>query len=112
MLRVTYFTNASGRSPVKDFILDQDVKARNKILEVVTYFEEHGFHLPTTYLRRISGSQALWELRAKYHSVQYRIFLARVSDNMNVLLHVIIKKTQKTPPKEIKTAEERLRQYR
>lgn len=108
MLRLLYFTTASNRQPVKDFLDQQDVKAQVKIREVLQFFREYGFHLPDQYLRRMSGTNSLWELRAKYRGRQYRIFVARFEDDA-VLLHGIIKKTQKTPQQDLQTAQERLR---
>lgn len=108
---IYYFTTASDRSPVKQFIADQDRQARDKIVEVVEYLQEYGFQLPTQYLRRMSGSKRLWELRAKYNSRQYRVFLAKTSGAEILLLHAIIKKTPKTPKQDIETAEERLKLF-
>ena len=109
MLRLFYFSTASGRQPVKDFIDREDTKAQVKIREVLQFFREHGFHLPDQYLRRMTGTQHLWELRTKYRGRQYRIFVARWGSDAAVLLHALIKKTQKTPRQEIETAKERFR---
>jgi phage-related protein len=111
MFIIEYFTTASGRSPVQDFIFEQDQKTKTKILEVVDYLQEFGFHLPTSYLRRMSGTQKLWELRVKYRSKQYRLFLAKWSETTIIMLHIMIKKTQKTPRQEIETAQQRLQSY-
>lgn len=111
MFQIEYFTTNSGRSLVEDMIETQDAKSRDKIYEVIDYLIEYGFHLPTTYLRRMSGTKMLWELRAKYQSKQYRIFLARITDRKIVFLHMIVKKTAKTPHRDIDTAEERLNAY-
>lgn len=110
MFIVRYFTTASGREPVVDFIESENTKVRSKIYEIIGYLAEYGFHLPT-YLRRMSGTKSLWELRIKYQR-QYRIFLAHIGDKEIILLHAIVKKTQKTPEKDIQTAQERLGRYR
>lgn len=112
MVEIIYFTTTSGRSPVQDFILKQQAKAQAKIYEVVEYLQEFGFHLPAPYLRRMIGSNYLWELRTQAQSKQYRIFLAKGGDNIIVLLHAIVKKTQKTPPIDIETAQNRLKVYK
>jgi phage-related protein len=110
MFDIRFFTTLSGREPVRDFIHGEDRQARDKIFEVISYLRLYGFHLPTQYLRRMSGTKQLWELRIKYHK-QYRIFLAKIDEQTIVLLHAIIKKTQKTPERDIETAEERLKHY-
>lgn len=57
----------------------------------------------------------IWEFRTLYNSNAYRLF--SFWDKMDgkealvVATHGILKKTQKTPPKEIKKAEEIRRQY-
>jgi len=108
MLNLYYFTSASGRNLVKEFIGNLPTKTQDKIYTVIDFFETYGFHLETQYLRRMSGTQALWELRIKHQSNQYRIFLARLENNAAVFLHAIVKKTQKTPTQDIETAEHRL----
>jgi len=109
MLRLFHFTTASGRRPVDDFLEDEDDKAQAKVEEVLSFFREYGFHLPDQYLRRMSGTNYLWELRIKYRGKQYRIFLAKLEENTAILLHAIIKKTQKTPQQDVQTAIERYR---
>ena len=111
MFDIRFFTTQSGREPVQEFIRAEDQKARDKIYEVLTYLQTYGFHLPTPYLRRMSGTKHLWELRIKYQK-QYRIFLARIDEQTIVLLHAIIKKTQKTPQRDLELARRRLREVR
>ena len=109
MFKVYYFATASGRKPVVEFIEEQPSAAQKKIFEAIRLLEKYGFHLETRYLRRMSGTKRLWELRETYQSVKHRIFLIRTTDTEIVLLHAIIKKTPKTPRKDIKTAEKRMR---
>ncbi len=110
MFRVYQFTTSSGRQPVDEFINKQSEATQTKIDEVIHYFKQHGFHLETNFLRRMSGTKDLWELRAEHQSKHYRLFLAKIDDRAAVLLHAFIKKTPKTPRKELQTAEKRLRQ--
>ena len=111
MFTVEYFTTSSGRCPVKYFIFHQPRQTRNKLLEVIDYFQEFSFQLPTHYLKRLSGTNKLWELRIRYQKIHYRIFLAQINTSKAVLLHIITKKTNKTPIIDIKTALQRLEQY-
>ena len=111
MFNIEFFTKTTGKSPVKDFIFEQNQKTINKIFEVIDYLKEFGFGLPTNYLRLMSGTSKLWELRIKAQSKNYRIFLSNTGDRNIILLHAILKKKQKTPVQDIKTAEERLRIY-
>lgn len=57
----------------------------------------------------------IWEFRTLYNDKAYRLFAFwdkdGNTDTVVVTTHGIIKKTQKTPPKEIKKAEETRKQY-
>lgn len=57
----------------------------------------------------------IWEFRTLYNSKSYRLFSfwdkIDGKDTLVVATHGILKKTQKTPPKEIKKAEEIRKQY-
>jgi len=52
----------------------------------------------------------LFEIRIQIQN-QFRCFYAYISQNRIMILHIFIKKTQKTPKKEISTALKRLKQY-
>ncbi|HEX8278676.1 MAG TPA: type II toxin-antitoxin system RelE/ParE family toxin [Segetibacter sp.] len=60
-------------------------------------------------------NEFIWEFRTLYNSKSYRLFSfwdkSDVQETLVVATHGILKKTQKTPPKEIKKAEEIRKQY-
>jgi phage-related protein len=57
----------------------------------------------------------IWEFRTLYNNKAYRLFsfwdTSNDKQSLVVATHGILKKTQKTPPKEIKKAEEIRKQY-
>ena len=57
----------------------------------------------------------IWEFRTLYNNKSYRLFSfwdkRNEQETLVVATHGILKKTQKTPPKEIKKAEEIRKQY-
>lgn len=62
--------------------------------------------------KKIENSE-IWEFRTLYNGIAYRLFAFWDTD-MNTLVvatHGIIKKTQKTPKKEIARAEAIMKQY-
>ena len=63
-----------------------------------------------TIFSKLEGSE-IWEFRTLYNRNKYRLFAFwdTEADTLVVATHGIVKKTQKTPPKEIKKAE-RIRQ--
>ncbi|MEZ4878679.1 MAG: type II toxin-antitoxin system RelE/ParE family toxin [Chitinophagales bacterium] len=52
----------------------------------------------------------IWEFRTLYHGKAYRLFSfwdkTKTNNTLVIATHGILKKSQKTPPKEIKKAEE------
>jgi phage-related protein len=60
-------------------------------------------------------NESIWEFRTLYNSKAYRLFSfwdkTDGRETLVVATHGILKKTQKTPPKEIKKAEEIRIQY-
>ncbi len=63
--------------------------------------------------KKLENSDGIWEFRTLYQKIAYRLF-AFWDTELNTLIvatHGIIKKTQKTPPKEIAKAEGIKRKY-
>lgn len=77
---------------------------QGRISGYLKLFREHGFMLPSKYLKKID--QNLWELRPG----DIRILFGKARSNI-VFVNVFKKKTQKTPRKETETAKNRLKEY-
>lgn len=69
--------------------------------------ESYGLETIRPYVKKLSGSP-LWEIRILGKD-NIRILYVGISGNNIVALHGFFKKTQKTPPKEIETALNRLK---
>lgn len=89
---------------VKKFIEDLSEADRTKIKGVFLLFEEYGPSLPSKYIKRMSGTKDLWELKAN----RIRIFFF-INQDTGIGVHAIIKKSQKTPKKDIDRAANRIR---
>jgi phage-related protein len=70
-----------------------------------------GFSLGMPYIRKIAGSDELWELRIQFGSNDYRVFYFHYAKGLFILLHAIKKKTDKTPTRDIATALSRIKKY-
>lgn len=59
------------------------------------------------------GNTEIWEFRTLYNGISYRLFAFWDTDKQTLIVatHGIIKKTQKTPQKEIARAETIMKQY-
>ena len=61
-------------------------------------------HVPEKYLKHLTGTNGLYEIRIKHGSDIFRIFCFFDSGNVVILMNGFQKKTQKTPKTLIATA--------
>ena len=107
MYTVEFYEDVNGNSTVRNYI-EQLVKNsptdktarinKNKIFAYIKALQEYGTRIGKPIVKHIEGN--LWELRP----LSNRIFFFYWKDNKFVLVHHFIKKSQKTPRKEIETA--------
>ncbi|RTY74277.1 type II toxin-antitoxin system RelE/ParE family toxin [Flavobacterium sp. LS1P28] len=82
-------------------IQEDKVKAKIKnILELVMQVDR----VPEKFLKHLSGSDGVYEIRVEYQSNIYRIFCCFDKGNVVVLFNAFQKKTQKTPNSELEKA--------
>ena len=92
------------------FLLKQPKKVRDKIFKVIEIIETYD-RVPSTYLKVITGTNGLYEARIKLGSNIWRVFCFFDKGKLVILLNGFIKKTQKTPKKEIDKAIELMKSY-
>ena len=86
--------------------LDLPVDLQARLERVAALIETHGLeHLPGKFARHIEGR--LWEFRLKGKDGIARALYVTVSGRRIVIVRVFVKKTQKTPRREIRLALER-----
>ena len=78
---------------------------RDKILAYIIALKQYGTRIGMPVVKHIEGN--LWELRP----LANRIFFFYWKDKKFVLLHHFVKKTQKTPPREIEQAKTKMRDF-
>ena len=93
-----------------DFFKKQPQKVRDKIIKVLDIIEQID-RIPTTYLKYIEATNGLFEVRVQLGNNIFRIFCFFDGNKLVVLLSGFQKKTQKTPPEEIKRAERLMTDY-
>lgn len=72
--------------------------------------EEHGADLRLPHSRAMGDG--LFELRCKGEEGIGRVFYCTLVGRQIIILHSFIKKTQKTPDRELKTARKRLKEIK
>ena len=108
MYEIIFYRDKDGNEPVKEFLdsllgsNDKDSRIRaNKILEYMDKLSEFGTRIGKPTVKYIGDD--IWELRP----TKDRIFFVGWSGKNFILLHHFVKKSQKTPSKEIATARRR-----
>ena len=91
----------------KDYFLlffeQQNLKVKTKIswtLDVISQLER----VPETYLKHLENTDGLYEVRVQSGSDIFRIFCFFDKGQLVVLANGFVKKTQKTPKREIEKA--------
>ncbi len=90
---------------LEDFIKNLQTPTRMKVVKTTDLLEQFSNHLRMPYSKSLGGG--LFELRIRGQQ-EVRIFYT-FYDNNAVLLHGCIKKTQKTPAKELRIAMTKLK---
>ena len=114
MYEVKFYRDKNGKSEIVEFLDVLKRKGetnknerinRNKILAYFVALEHYGTRIGQPIVKHIEGS--IWELRP----LSNRIFFFYWKDNKFVMLHHFIKKTRKTPIREIVSAKVKLKDF-
>jgi phage-related protein len=101
---VIFYKTIDGKCPVQEFLDSLSGKVAQKILWTLNLLEDLEI-VPSIYFKKLMGTDEIWECRIKYGSSIYRIFCFFDSHSIIVLTHGVVKKSQKTPQREIGKAE-------
>ncbi len=105
---VNYFTDKSGKQPVREWIESLDLKLQLKIFRAFELLEEFNITLKAPYVKPLE--EKLYELRVKDSKGIYRIIYFAYTNRQFIMLNGFVKKSQKTPKKEIVLAKKRMRE--
>ena len=93
-----------------EFYQRQDQKVKRKIQYVFELIEQVE-RVPEKFLKHLTGTDGLYEIRVEYQSNIYRIFCCFDEDQLVVVFNGFQKKSQKTPRKEIERARRLMNEY-
>lgn len=114
MYQVEFYMDENGKSEISEYFykLAKDSKRnknarinKNKIFTYIKALQEYGTRIGKPVVKHIEGD--LWELRP----LKNRIFFFYWRDDKFILVHYFIKKTQKTPKREIEKAMANIREW-
>lgn len=112
MYKIVFYKDDKNRSCVAEYIKElREKKDKNsrinlgKIEDIINGLRIYGTNLGMPYIRRINNG--IWEMRP----LRNRILFFCFKDEKIVLLHYFIKKTNKTPRREIEKAINEMNNY-
>jgi phage-related protein len=106
-LEVVFFKSEAGNQPAKEFLTSRSQEDRKEIGSDI-YKVQKRFPMGLPLVRKEDVD--LWEIRSTIPDGICRI-LFTVTKTKMVLLHGFVKKTPKTPPKELEIARNRLKEF-
>ncbi|HVC92583.1 MAG TPA: type II toxin-antitoxin system RelE/ParE family toxin [Pirellulales bacterium] len=102
-LPAAFFQNESGRMPLREWLLSLGDDDRKTIGDDIRT-AEFGWPVGMPLCRSLSGYKGLWEIRSNLSDGRIARVLFCVHGGRMLLLHGFIKKTQKTPPRDLEIA--------
>lgn len=106
-LKVRFFTTENGTEPVKDWLKELTKIERKTIGDDIKTIQ-FGWPLGMPLVKNLGNG--LWEVRSTIPNGIARVLFVPKNGEM-ILLHGIIKKTNKLPPKDRELALKRLKQW-
>ena len=100
--KVLFYQKADGSEPVKQFLNSLDKKMSAKMVRTIEALQNNGNDLRESYSKHLDDG--IFELRAKVGTDISRVLYFFFIGQRVILTNGFIKKTQKTPKKEINLA--------
>lgn len=106
---VEFYRNSDGEEPVAEFFDALPIDIRAKITRLLDLLSNYGVLLKEPHTKQIRGK--IREIRIKDNIGAVRILYFGYTGRRFVLLHGFVKKSDKTPQREIDTAELRMQDF-
>lgn len=106
---VEFYRDAAGREPVVEFLENLPERTQAKIIRSIELLSTYGVLLKEPYTKQVRGK--IREIRVTDTIGAVRILYFGWTDGRFILLHGIIKKTNKTPARAIDIAEKRMKDF-
>lgn len=112
MYSIRFYKDKDGREPLKEYLKELGAKSDknsrinfNKIRDYIKILSEYGTRAGEPYVKHLDGE--IWELRP----LRNRILFFAYDGKQYILLSHFIKRTQKTPKREIEKAKNLINGY-
>jgi phage-related protein len=106
---IEFYRDKNGREPLTAFLNGLPFKTRARVVKLIDLLAAYGVLLKEPYTRQIKGK--IRELRIQDNLGHIRVLYFTFTGRRIVLLHGFLKKTGKTPGREIAIAEKRMKDF-
>ena len=110
MRAIVFYRTESGGCPIEEFLDALTSHQARKVVWVLQLIEELDV-VPVQYFKKLVNTDGIWEVRVPFGGNIFRLLGFLERGNVVSLTHGFQKKTQETPRKEIKLAENRKKEY-
>ena len=110
LYRVVYFISPAGENPVKHFLDSLQHNQKVKVFRLFQVYEQYGLASIMPHTKKLRGTP-LWEISIKGKDNIRVLYVSRTTKSI-LVLHGFIKKTQKTPQKELGLAIQRYEEWK
>ncbi len=110
MREIIFYRTQTNECPIEQFLDSLNSKQAQKVTWVLQLVEELEL-VPATYLKKLTNTDDLWEIRIQQGNNIFRLLGFFDTVNFVVLTNGFQKKTQKTPKAEILLSEQRKKDY-
>ena len=110
MREIVFYRTDSGECPIEKFLDALTSQQARKVAWVLQLIEELDV-VPVQYFKKLVNTDGIWEVRVPFGGNIFRLLGFLERGNVVILAHGFQKKTQETPKKEIKIAENRKKGY-
>jgi phage-related protein len=108
--RVVFYKTQRGYCPVKEFLDSLSGKEAQRLAWLLTLVEEID-RIPENHFKKLRGTDGIWEGRIQLGVRTFRLLGFFYSNATFVVTNGFAKKSQKTPRREIQTAERYKQDY-
>ena len=106
---VVFYEKTNGRKPVEEFLETLNAKVEAKVIGLLNLLAKEGNELREPYSKPIGND--IYELRYQNKQQPARVLYFFYLDNKIVVTNGFIKKTKKTPRREINKAMKHMKDY-
>jgi hypothetical protein len=110
MRDIKFYRTPEGKCPIEEFFDSLSAKQMQKVAWTLRLIKELE-HIPEQYLKKLAGTNDIWEIRVHALSVNIRLLSFFDEGNLIILTNGFVKKQSRVPGAEIKKAEKNKLDY-